>query len=152
MQSQGRNVSTRFKGRFWFQLLLEPDRLQGFATRLQGYQVRTTVGHRGQNDTMCRSVSTQKTAVCQGRTREGNGLWLRGVYGGGVDQHDRDVVLDWINAAAFPTLQTAAVAVKNYRLLANGANEHIEKILRNHGVFIVARTFVYPAAHKQRMR
>ena len=88
---------------------------------------------------MCRSVSAQKPAVCHGGTPGGRGLWLRGFYGSGVDQHDGDVVLDGVDAAAFAAFQAVAV-VENYRFLANGANKHLEKILRNHGAFIVAPT------------
>lgn len=111
-----------------------------------------TVDHRGQNDTMCRSVSTQKPAVCQGRNHRGDGLRLRGLDGCGVNEHDGDVILDGVDAAAFAAFQAGAVVVKNYRFLANRANQHLEKILRNHRVFIVAPTSVPKGVTTKRMR
>jgi hypothetical protein len=51
---------------------------------------------------------------------------------GGVDQHNRDIVLNRVHAAAFAAFQAFAVRIQNHRLPANGANQHVEQILRNH--------------------
>ena len=61
------------------------------------------------------------------------------INGRGIDQHDRDVVLDGVNAPAFAAFQALSVRVQDHRLLANRANQHGEQILRNHSGSIVAR-------------
>jgi hypothetical protein len=50
-------------------------------------------------------------------------LWL---YSGGVDQHDRNVVLDGINAMALATFQSPLVFGQQDRLLTNWTNQHVE--------------------------
>ncbi len=51
---------------------------------------------------------------------------------GSVDQHNWDVVLNWVHTPAFAAFQAFAVRIQNHRLPANGANQHVEQILRNH--------------------
>ena len=81
------------------------------------------------------------------------GRWLLGFYGGGVDEHDGDVVLDGVEAAAFAAFQAVAVVVQNHRFLANGANQHIEKIFRDHRASIVTPDSVSKATiHNETMR
>src|SRR5260370_29567758 len=50
---------------------------------------------------------------------------------GGVDQHDRDVVLNGVHTAAFSAFQTNPRCAQNPRLLATRANQHVKPILRN---------------------
>jgi hypothetical protein len=56
---------------------------------------------------------------------------------GGVDQQNRDVVLNRIDAAAFATLQAFGFVLQRERLLANRANQNIEQILANHTALIL---------------
>jgi hypothetical protein len=57
--------------------------------------------------------------------------------GGGVDEQDGDVVLNGIDAVAYSALQTLPVFFQDHRLLANRADDDVEKILRNHSASIV---------------
>ena len=57
---------------------------------------------------------------------------------GSVDQQDRDAVLNGIDAVAYAALQTFPVFFQDHRLLADRADEYVEKILGNHSAFIVA--------------
>jgi len=140
MQSQGRSVGTGFKAvsgsnRHWNPIVYS-DLRRGCRASGSGLGLITEA-----KMTQCVVLSRhKKLQFVTAERRGGNRLWLLGVYGSGVDQHDGDVVLDWINTAAFATLQTAAVVVESHWLFANRANEHIKKILRNHGAFIVAPT------------
>jgi hypothetical protein len=65
-------------------------------------------------------------------------LWvggLRGFNDGFVHQQNRDVVPNWVNAAALGALQTlAAIVLHNVleRLLAGRADQNLQEILRNH--------------------
>jgi hypothetical protein len=68
------------------------------------------------------------------------GFGLRGFDSCGVDEHDGNVVLDGVDTAAVAALQAVAVVMQNDRFLANRADQHIEKIFRNHGVSILAPT------------
>jgi hypothetical protein len=60
--------------------------------------------------------------------------WIvsRWVNGRGVHQHDRNVVLNGVNAAAFAAFQTLPVPTRDHRLLANRANQQGKEILGNH--------------------
>lgn len=60
------------------------------------------------------------------------------VDGGGVDQHDGDIVLDWVDAAADAAFQAGAGLIHDHRLSADRANQHIKQILGDHGAYIVA--------------
>jgi hypothetical protein len=71
----------------------------------------------------------------------GRGAVLSAVNFGDVDQHDRDVVLNRVNAPAGAAFQTLTVPIRNYRLLANRAHQHIKQILRNHNHCIVPRAW-----------
>ncbi len=62
---------------------------------------------------------------------------LSRIDGSGIDQQDRDVVLTGINAAAHAALETFPILFQDERLLANRADEDVEKILGNHDAFIV---------------
>jgi len=55
----------------------------------------------------------------------------------GVHQHDWDIVLNGVYAAAFAAPQAFAVRVQDHRFPANGADEHFEQILGNHRDIIV---------------
>src|SRR5271157_1222569 len=80
---------------------------------------------------VCRSRSL--VALLSGHIRSGN------INGSGVYQHDRDVVLDGVNAVAFAAFQALAVGIQDHRLLANRANQHVKQILGNHKASIVTR-------------
>ena len=56
------------------------------------------------------------------------------VDNGFVNQHDRDVVPNGIHAATLATLQALSFVFESERFLADRANQHIEQILRNHGL------------------
>jgi len=69
-------------------------------------------------------------------------LWSQ--FSGGLDfrdvqQHDRDVVLNGVDTAADAAFQAGSVGVQDDRLLAIGADQHVQQILRNHGEFILNR-------------
>jgi hypothetical protein len=55
-----------------------------------------------------------------------------GVDGRGVDQQDRNAVLDRIHPAAFAAFQARRIFFQDERLLASRANQDVEQILRNH--------------------
>jgi methylenetetrahydrofolate dehydrogenase (NADP+) / methenyltetrahydrofolate cyclohydrolase len=57
---------------------------------------------------------------------------------GSVDQQDRDVVLNGIDAVAYAAFQTFPVFFQDHRFLANRADEDVKKILGNHSGSIVA--------------
>jgi len=75
----------------------------------------------------------------RGWTRLPGCLNLGSVEGRGVHQHDRDVVLNGVNAPAFTAFQTRPVRVENDRLLADRANQHGQQIRGDHNGSIVAR-------------
>ena len=76
-----------------------------------------------QNDTMCRFLQMR---AWNWRLLSG-GLNRRG-----IDQQDRNVILDGIHAPALRAFQTGRVFPQGKRLLAGGTNENIEQVLRNH--------------------
>jgi hypothetical protein len=55
----------------------------------------------------------------------------------GIQQHDRDVVLNRVNTATDAAFQAAAIGVENDRLFAIRTNQDVEQILRNHRDSIV---------------
>ncbi len=67
------------------------------------------------------------------------GWFSGGVNFGGIHQHDWDVILNRINAAALATLQTVPRRAERNRLLTDRANQYVEQILSDHGSYIVAR-------------
>jgi hypothetical protein len=56
-----------------------------------------------------------------------------GVNGGGIHEHDRNIIPDGIHALAFAAFQALAVHVEHDRRPANRTDQHVEQILRNHG-------------------
>ena len=62
---------------------------------------------------------------------------LSRIDGSRVDKQNRDVILNGIDATTDSTLQTLPILFEDQRLLANRADENIEKILGNHGALIV---------------
>jgi hypothetical protein len=50
-----------------------------------------------------------------------------------VDQHDRDIVPDRVNAPALPALKTLSFVFQHKRLFADGADQDVEQVLGNHG-------------------
>jgi hypothetical protein len=59
--------------------------------------------------------------------------WWSGWLGRGlINQKDRNVVAYRIDAAAFSTFQALAILFQHERLLANRANEDVEKVLGDH--------------------
>jgi hypothetical protein len=62
-------------------------------------------------------------------------VYLFSFDGGGIDEHNRDVILDGVNAMASATFQ-AVPLVERHRFLANGANQQFKKVLGNHGVIV----------------
>jgi methylenetetrahydrofolate dehydrogenase (NADP+)/methenyltetrahydrofolate cyclohydrolase len=69
---------------------------------------------------------------------------------GGVDEHDGNVVLNGVDAAAFTAFEARVVVDQSHRLLADRADEHLEEVLRNHDGFIVAPRRVLPRAFRAR--
>lgn len=51
---------------------------------------------------------------------------------GFIQQHDRNLVANRVNPAAFRTLQALAAIFHRQRFLAGRANQNIEQFLRNH--------------------
>jgi len=62
---------------------------------------------------------------------------LGGVNFRGVDEHDGDIVLNGVNPATDRAFQTLAIGVQEHRLLAHGADQDVEQILRDHRGMIV---------------
>ena len=56
---------------------------------------------------------------------KGGYLWLDC---GRVDEHDRNVILDGIDAMALTTFQSILVRGKHNRLLADRAHQHVKQI------------------------
>lgn len=76
----------------------------------------------------------QKPDIC--RTLES--AWRLGrVDFGSVDQHNRDVILDGVDAAALAAFEAVTVGAEDDRLFADRTNEDFEEILGNHGGIIV---------------
>ena len=50
-----------------------------------------------------------------------------------IDQHDRNVVFDWVHAVALRALQALWILAIFKRLLVGWANQHFQKIFGNHG-------------------
>jgi hypothetical protein len=63
---------------------------------------------------------------------------LDGVNRGGIEQHDRNVILNRVNTAALTTLQALPIRIQHHWLLAKRADQHVEEVLRNHGGSIVS--------------
>ena len=61
-----------------------------------------------------------------------------GVNRGGIDEHDRNVVLYWVNPAADAAFQPLVTFSQGYRFLAKRTDEHVEEVLRNHTGYIIA--------------
>ncbi len=57
---------------------------------------------------------------------------------GGINEHDRDVVLNRVNTAAGAAFQPLITFSQGYWFLAKRADEHVEKILRHHSGYIIA--------------
>jgi hypothetical protein len=119
--------------------------LQIVAWTLQDATGSTTVDCGPQNDIMCRFSAQGKPQFVVSNlrfmTKPGVTLdevlagYLFGFDGGGIDEHDRDVILDGVNAMASATFQ-AVPLVERHRLFANGANQQIKKVLGNHGEIV----------------
>jgi hypothetical protein len=62
---------------------------------------------------------------------------LAWIDGGGIQQHDWDIVLNGVNTATDAAFQAAAAGVENDRLFAIGTDQYVEQILRNHRDSIV---------------
>jgi len=54
------------------------------------------------------------------------------IDGSGVNQQNRDIVLDWIDAAAFTAFQARRILSQDERLLTSRAYQNVKQILRNH--------------------
>ena len=58
------------------------------------------------------------------------GIWTVQVLGfvnrGDVDQHDGDLVLDWVDSAADAAFEAFSVDVHEYWFLANRADQYVE--------------------------
>jgi len=63
-----------------------------------------------------------------------------GVDFGSIDEHDGDIVLNGVNAAAVAAFEALAVLMRHNWQLANRADQDVEQILRNHGSGILQRT------------
>jgi hypothetical protein len=59
---------------------------------------------------------------------------------GGIYKHNRNVVLNGVNPAAFAALKTSAIGSESHRLFANWTNQYVKQILGNHGSPILARS------------
>ncbi|HTR24546.1 MAG TPA: hypothetical protein VMI10_11230 [Terriglobales bacterium] len=57
---------------------------------------------------------------------------------GGIDEHNRNVILDRIKAVALLAFQATSVGLKNDLSFADRADEDIEKVFSNHDGNIVA--------------
>ena len=53
---------------------------------------------------------------------------------GFIHQHDRNSVPHRIDAAALGTFKTLALVFQGERFLADGTDQDVEQVLRNHGV------------------
>lgn len=60
------------------------------------------------------------------------------IDGGGINQQDRNVVLNGIHTAASTAFQALPIFFQDQRFLAKRADEDVEQILGNHGATIVA--------------
>ena len=71
--------------------------------------------------------SKRPSRGCRGST-----IPSRSIDFGRVDQHNRDVILNRIQAFALPAFQAFTIRGREHRLLALRTNEQIQQILRNH--------------------
>ena len=55
-----------------------------------------------------------------------------GIDGRLIHQHDRDTILNGVDAAALSAFEILTVRVWNYRLDANRADQYVKQILRDH--------------------
>lgn len=69
--------------------------------------------------------------------------WVAGGFGSGrvncrdVYQHDRDIVLNGVNAAADTAFQALPIRVQDDRLFTDRADQHVQQILGDHRDIIV---------------
>lgn len=110
--------------------------LETRAPRLKGRMRRKDLGS-GESGTVIRSATLDTRSA----TWTGSDVWTRkayllscsgGVDGGGVDEHDGDVVLDGVNPVADGAFEALSVGGREHRLLADGADQYIQEILGNH--------------------
>jgi len=73
-------------------------------------------------------------------TSWGRGKASGGVNFGGIHQHDWDVILNRVDAAALATFKTVSGGIERNRFLAYWTNQYVEQILSDHGWYIVARS------------
>jgi len=62
-----------------------------------------------------------------------------GVDFGFIHQKNGDVVADGVNPAALGAFQAFAISLHSQRLLADGANQDIQQVLRNHDGIVLHR-------------
>jgi hypothetical protein len=98
---------------------------------LKGRQGTFQAVKQSQIDTMCRFELGQKPDL----------LWLDS---GSVHQHDRDSVLDRIDAITLAAFQASPIRFLGQRQLTDGTHQNIEKILGGHHRNIVAPTAYSP--------
>lgn len=60
-------------------------------------------------------------------------------YSSNINQHDGDIVLDRIHAAALNAFQATSILFQNDRFLADGTDKHVEQILGNHSFQLYRR-------------
>ena len=82
--------------------------------------------------TQCVVLYRNKNRTLSGT--KGGCLWLDC---GGVDEHDRNVILDGIDAPALTTFQSLLIRGRQNRLLADRTHQHVKQILRHHMLHIV---------------
>lgn len=58
---------------------------------------------------------------------------------GGIHEHDGDIVLNRVDAAALAAFEAIRGSTEHDRLFTDRANQYVEQILRDHGDSIVAR-------------
>jgi hypothetical protein len=75
-----------------------------------------------------------ETELCRELARKsGSG----GVDFGSIDEHDGDIVLNGVNAAAVAAFETFSVLMRDHRQFANRADQDVKQILRDHGFAIL---------------
>ena len=124
--------------------MLEPKSLQKVAGISAAGSGIHNSDKRCQIDTKCRFATGGNRTLSEdggvvGEASDGwpTALALGRVDGGGVHQHDRDIVLNGVNAAADTAFQTLPVRVQDDRLFTDRADQHIQQILGDHRNIIV---------------
>ena len=146
MQSLCRNFSTPSDTASRRLKFLEPNILQKVAGISPAGGTRHNNGICCQIDTSCQIDTKCRFATGENRTLSRARPGARSapasgrVNRGGVHQHDRDVVLNGVDTAAFAAFQTFPVCIQDHWLLANRADQHIKQILRDHSRFILTRS------------